>query len=56
MLDEFREVKFFKEVTDFKNLKTKYFKQIKCLKGLLKAETYLEPKQASMMELFCKNV
>ena len=30
----------------------KYFKEIKCLKSLQKAEAYLEPKQASMMELF----
>ena len=32
----------------------KYFKEIKRLKSLLKAEAYLEPKQASMMELFCE--
>ena len=30
----------------------KFFKEIKRLKGLQKAEAYLEPKQASMMELF----
>ena len=30
----------------------KYFKEIKRLKSLQKAEAYLEPKQASMMELF----
>ena len=30
----------------------KYFKEIKLLKSLQKAEAYLEPKQASMMELF----
>ena len=31
----------------------KYFKETKCLKGLLvKAKPYLEPKRASMMELF----
>ena len=29
----------------------KYFKEIKCLKSHQKAEAYLEPKQASMMEL-----
>ena len=29
-----------------------YFKVIKRLKSLQKAETYLEPKRASMMELF----
>ena len=48
--DLFQEV----ELTDFKNLycNVKYFKEIKCLKNLQKAEAYLEPKQASMMELF----
>ena len=30
----------------------KYFKVMKRLKSLQKAEAYLEPKQASMMELF----
>ena len=31
----------------------KYFKEIKCFKDLLaKAKPYLEPKRASMMELF----
>ena len=32
----------------------KYFKEIKRLKSLQKAEAYLEPKQTSMMELFCE--
>ena len=32
----------------------KYFKEIKCLKSHQKAEAYLEPKQASMMELSCE--
>ena len=32
----------------------KYFIEIKRLKSLQKAETYLEPKQASMMELLCE--
>ena len=32
----------------------KYFKVIKHLKSLQKAEAYLEHKQASMMELFCE--
>ena len=40
--DELKEVKFFKE--------------IKCLKGLQKAKAYLEPKQASMMDLFCESI
>ena len=30
----------------------KYFKEIKCLRSLQKAEEYLEPKQVSMMKLF----
>ena len=30
----------------------KYFKEIKRLKSLQKAEAYLEPKQTSMIELF----
>ena len=29
-------------------------KEIKRLKSLQKVEAYLEPKQASMMELFCE--
>ena len=34
----------------------KYFKEMKGLKSLpVKAETYVEPKLASMMKLFCKN-
>ena len=40
MFDELKEVK--------------YFKEIKRLKSLLKAEAYLELKQAPMMELFCE--
>ena len=44
MFDELKEVKYFYYV--------KYFKEIKRLKSLLKAEAYLEPKQASVMELF----
>ena len=58
MFDELKEVKYLKEVTDFKNVImyviVKYFKEIKRLKSLLKAEAYLEPKQASMMELSCE--
>ena len=33
----------------------KYFKEIKRLVNLQKAETYLEPKLASAMELFCEH-
>ena len=58
MFDELKEVKYLKEVTDFKNVImyviVKYFKEIKRLKSLLKAEAYLEPKQASMMDLSCE--
>ena len=32
----------------------KYFKEIKRLKSLQKAELYLEPMRASTMELFCE--
>ena len=32
----------------------KILERNKTLKSLLKAETYLEPKQESMMELFCE--
>ena len=39
-------------LTYFKSLNVKYFKVIKRLKSLEKAEAYLESKQASMMELF----
>ena len=38
MFDELKEVKYFKEITR--------------LKSLQKAEAYLQPKRASMMELF----
>ena len=31
-----------------------YFKEIWSLKGLQKAEAYLEPKQAPTMQLFCE--
>ena len=38
----------------FQESYAKYFKEIKRLKSLQKVEPYLEPKQASMMELFCE--
>ena len=50
MFDELKEVKYFKEIT--KSYNVKYFKETKCLKNLQKAETHLETKRASMMELF----
>ena len=34
----------------------KYFKEIKHWKSLQKAEAYLEPKWASMTELFCEYI
>ena len=53
MFDELKKVPYrnnrFQESYD-----VKYFKEIKHLKSLQKAEAYLEPKQASMMELFCR--
>ena len=51
MFDELQEVKYFKEIIDFKDL---IIQRNKLLKSLQKAEAYLEPKQASIMELFCK--
>ena len=51
MFDELQEVKYFKEIIDFKDL---IIQRNKLLKSLQKAEVYLEPKQASIMELFCK--
>ena len=56
MFDELKEIKYFKEITDFKNesYNVKYFKEIKRLKSLQKAEAYLEPKRISAMELFGK--
>ena len=52
MFDELKEVKYFQEMTDFNSLNVKYYNEIKRLKSLQKAETYLEPKRASTMELF----
>ena len=54
--DELKEVKYFKEITDFKSFiyDVKYFKEIKPLKNFQKAEAYLEPKSISTMELFCE--
>ena len=58
MFDELKEVMYL----DFKNrfnrfqgsYNVKYFKEIKRLKTLQKAEAYLEPKQVTMMELFLR--
>ena len=55
MFDELKEANYFKEITDFYNVK--YFKEIKRLKSLqVKAEAYLEPKRATMMQLFCEYI
>ena len=39
IFDELKEVKYFKEITDFKSYNVKYFKEIKHLKSFQKAET-----------------
>ena len=53
MFDELKEVKYLKEITDFKSLITKNFKEIELLKSLqVKTEVYLERKRASTVEIF----
>ena len=54
MFDKLKEVKYFEEMTDFKNLycNLKYFKEITKLQSFQKADGYLEPKQVSMMGFF----
>ena len=56
MFDELKEVKkvLWRNNRFQESYNVKYFKEIKRLKSLQKAEAYLEPKQASMMELFCE--
>ena len=56
MFDELKEVKHFNEITSLKNLimYNSLAEEIKRSKSLQKAEAYLEPNQASMMELFCE--
>ena len=56
MFDELKEVKYFKEIPNRyqESYNAKYFKEIKRLKSLQKAEARLEPKRASAMETFCK--
>ena len=51
MFDELKEVKCSKNKR-LQESYVKYFKEIRHLKSLQKAKTYLEPKQASTMELF----
>ena len=47
MFDEWKKIKYFKEITDFKSYNVNKIKEIKRLKSLQKAEAYLEPKRAS---------
>ena len=55
MFDELKEVKLFNEINKFKEYyNVKFFQEIKLLKSLQKAEAYFEPKQASMMGIFCE--
>ena len=55
MFDELKEVPYRKNRFQG-SYDIKYFKEIKHLKSLQKAEAYLEPKQASMMEFFCEYI
>ena len=53
IIDELKEVNDLKRNNRFQeSYNVKYFKEIKCLESLLKAEVYLEPKRISAMELF----
>ena len=54
IFDELIGLKYFTRNNKFQEpFNVKYFKEIKRLKGLqVKAVSYLEPKRASMMELF----
>ena len=54
MFDELKELKYFKINRFQECYDVKYFKEIKRLRSLQKAERYLEPKRASTMELFLK--
>ena len=53
IIDELKEVNYLKRNNRFQeSYNVKYFKEIKWLKNLQKAEAYLEPKQASTMDLY----
>ena len=53
MFDELEEVKYFKEIIDFKSLKMyNDFKEQKVWRSLQKAEAHLKTKRVSTMELF----
>ena len=54
MFDELKEKVPYRNNRFQESYDVKYFKEIKRLKSLQKAEAYLEPKEASMMELFCE--
>ena len=55
MFDESKEVKYFKRSDRYQEpYSVKYFKEIRRLKSLQKAEAYLVPKQAPTMDLFCQ--
>ena len=53
IFDQLKEVKYFKKKNIFQEFyNVKYFKEIKHLKNLQRAEAFLEPEQASMMDFF----
>ena len=55
MFDELKEVKLLLKNNKFQeSYNVQYLKEIKRLKSLQKAETCLEPKRASTVELFCE--
>ena len=58
MFEELKEVKYWhnkgRNNKFQESYNVKYFKEIKYLKSLQKAEVCLEPKQISVMELFCE--
>ena len=55
MFDELKEVWTTLKNNRFQDsYNVKYFKEIKRLKSLQKAEAYLELKRVSAMEIFCK--
>ena len=49
MFDELKELKYYKEITEFKTFNVKYHQEIS-----LKKQGYLEPKRVSTMELLCE--
>ena len=56
IFDKLKDAKYFNKNNRFQEFyNVKYFKEIKRLKNLQKAEAHLEPKRASTMEFFCEN-